>query len=189
MWSWVGVLGIVFGVFFSVFWAGHSSGKKSSDATWQPVYHILADKLTKLQTDLNLSNAEASGLANSLGKELTTVGVEKELDYVKMQREVDRRVNSYLDNLARVRLDGEADGNTGSDPTTNSLPLSTSVLNLTSDPTRLARSMVGIERDLVKRLLQTRDNAITRNIICKDYLEAIEEEMKPLRAKHEAFSE
>lgn len=181
-----GLIALIVAVIFGM---GTVMGKKWEKSTWQPVYFDLAKQMTKLQTDLNLKNEVSKTETAKLGTELVIVSKESEIDYITMQAEVDRRVNDYLDKLALAGLQPLSDetGDTGSDSDTGIMPLATGVSRFANDAAGLNRSMVGIERDLAKRILKSRDEAITRNIICKDYLEAVEDEMKPLRDKYNAI--
>ena len=84
--------------------AGFVSGKKWERSVWQPVYHQLATQLTKLQSDLNIKNAEAIGVANVALAEITVYGKVSEVKNESMQKEIDRRVDDYLNQLSLTRM-------------------------------------------------------------------------------------
>ena len=151
MWQAVGGLVVVAGILFS---AG-SVGYKMANGKWQPVYYELAKQMTKLQADLNLKNEISKTETAKLGTELVIIAKDSELDYEKMQREVDRRVNDYLDKLAVAGLQPVPKaGDTGSNSNAGTMPLASSVLNIRNDEARLNRSLVEIERGLAHRILR-----------------------------------
>ena len=163
---------------------GFVAGKKFERVIWQQTYNTLSAQMTKLQSDLNLKNTEVKLSADTELAEITVYGKVLDTKNEYIQKEIDRRVELYLTKLSRSGLQlssKERDSGKGSDPST--LPLSTSVLNIRDNESKLIRNLDKLERGIVQRLIRSRDKAVARNIQCKSYLEEVEGRMELLRDK------
>jgi hypothetical protein len=163
---------------------GFVAGKKFERVIWQQTYNTLSAQMTKLQSDLNLKNTEVKLSADTELAEITVYGKVLDTENEYIQKEIDRRVELYLTKLSRSGLQfstKERDSSKGSD--SGSLPLSTSVLNIRDNESKLIRSLDKLERGIVQGLIRSRDKAVARNIQCKSYLEEVEGRMDLLRDK------
>tara|TARA_R110000744_G_scaffold18698_1_gene50040 strand:- start:41 stop:586 length:546 start_codon:yes stop_codon:yes gene_type:complete len=164
--------------------AGFITGKKWERSVWQPVYGHLAAQLTKLQSDLNIKNAEALGASATKLAEITVYGKVSEVKNEFAQKEIDRRVDAYLNNLSNNGLLLSAEerdsGESGS-----SDPLSSSARKSykRSGQDGLFIGLDRLEKGVIERLARSRDKALARNLQCKEYLDELEVKMNSLRTQ------
>ena len=158
---------------------GFGAGKKYERVIWQESYFILSNQLTKLQADLNIKNAEALGASATKLAEITVYGKVSEVKNEFAQKEIDRRVDAYLNNLSNNGLLLSAEErDSGESGRANTMPLSTTILNFRDSGDRLAKSLDRFERGVVERLARSRDIAIARNKHCREYLLGLEQNLR-----------
>ena len=163
----------------------YSAGKTARDAYWQPIYNDLNERYTKTNSDLRILEGQAMAQTATINADLAMVGKDSEINYAKLQSEVDARVERYLNKLARMR------GNEGQNSlhavslTAGTLSSLTGTLGATCDgKAKLNRDLRFIDRGIAKRILAVSDKAVTALIVCRSYVQDLEAEMKPLRKKY-----
>ena len=162
--------------------AGFISGKKWEMAVWQPVYHQLANQLTKLQSDLNIKNAEAIGFANVALAEITVYGKVSEVKNESMQKEIDRRVDAYLDRLSLTRLQlPSEEGDTGKSIYSSSLPNAARASLERGGEGGLFKDLDRFERATLNKIIRKAEQATALNKNYRDYLINQEAGLSPLR--------
>ena len=162
--------------------AGFISGKKFERSVWQPVYHQLANQLTKLQSDLNIKNAEAIGFANVALAEITVYGKVSEVKNESMQKEIDRRVDAYLDRLSLTRLQlPSEEGDTGKSIYSSSLPNAARASLERGGEGGLFKDLDRFERATLNKIIRKAEQATALNKNYRDYLNKTEAKMKALR--------
>lgn len=173
---------IIAGIILAIFGTGVTMGKKWERSTWQPTYYTLAKQMTKLQSDLNLSHAEARGLADTLGAEITVIGKVSEVENESLQKEVDRRVERYLDRLLIAGLQPVSkEGNTGSESDPNTLSYSAQASVKRGGTSGLFKDLDRFERAALKSIITRAEHSQTDSLVCRAYLREQEAKMKLLR--------
>jgi hypothetical protein len=144
--------------------AGFISGKKFERSVWQPVYHQLANQLTKLQSDLNIKNAEAIGFANVALAEITVYGKVSEVKNESMQKEIDRRVDAYLDRLSLTRLQlPSEEADTGKSIYSSSLPNAARASLERGGEGGLFKDLDRFEREALNQIIRKAEKATALN--------------------------
>jgi|TARA_R110000744_G_C19229509_1_gene548029 uncharacterized protein YdgA (DUF945 family) len=162
--------------------AGFVSGKKWERSVWQPVYHQLATQLTKLQSDLNIKNAEAIGVANVALAEITVYGKVSEVKNESMQKEIDRRVDDYLNQLSLTRMQlPSKEGDSGKGINSGSLPNAARVSIERGGEGGLFKDLDRFEREALNQIIRKAEKATALNKNYRDYLNKTEAKMKTLR--------
>lgn len=173
---------IIAGIILAIFGTGVTMGKKWEKSVWQPTYYTLAKQMTKLQSDLNLSNAESEGLANALGEKLSSIGKVSEVNNEKLQAEVNHRVERYLDKLLIAGLQPvPKEGNTGSESDPNTLSYSAQASIKRGGTGGLFKDLDRFERAALKSIIKRAEHSQTDSLVCRAYLREQEAKMKPLR--------
>jgi hypothetical protein len=162
--------------------AGFITGKKWERSVWQPVYGHLASQLTKLQSDLNIKTAESLGASSTRLAEITVYGKVSEVKNEFAQKEIDRRVDAYLNNLSdNGLLLSSKERDSGKNISSNPLSSSARKSYKRSGQDGLFIGLDRLERGVIERLVRSRDKALARNLQCKEYLDELEIKMKTLR--------
>ena len=155
--------------------AGFVTGKKWERSVWQPAYSTLAAQMAKLQSDLNLANKERERQVEITLAEITVYGDLIDVQAKSMEREVNVRVENYLNRLAANGVRYSSSDST-SDGNSTDTSLASRVISIRNDEGKLARSLGAIERGVVQ-LLRERDHAVNRNILSKQYLTEVESKL------------
>ena len=155
--------------------AGFVTGKKWERSVWQPAYSTLAAQMAKLQSDLNLANKERERQVEITLAEITLYGDLIDVQAKSMEREVNVRVENYLNRLAANGVRYSSSDST-SDRDSTDTSLASRVISIRNDEGKLARSLGAIERGVVQ-LLRERDHAVNRNILSKQYLAEVESKL------------
>ena len=175
--KYVVIAGIIFGIIYL--------GRYWERSIWQPVYSTLAEQMATMQSDINLKTSEAVGLANLINANLATMAKDEEVKNAKMDAEVDRRVDAYLNELARMRSVSEkADSGGHKGGAASSLSGSAGRSLDRGGKSGLFAALDRVERGIVQRLIRSRDHAITRNIKNRNYLVRVKAEMADLKKKY-----
>ena len=162
--------------------AGFITGKKWERSVWQPVYGHLAAQLTKLQSDLNIKNAEALGASATKLAEITVYGKVSEVKNEFAQKEIDRRVDAYLNNLSNNGLLLSAEKrNTGKGGNSYSLPNSARASLERSGANGLFADLDRFEREALNKIIRKAEQAAALNKNYRDYLVNQEAGLSPLR--------
>lgn len=175
---------IILAIVAAIFGTGFASGKKWSDSNWKTVYYTLAEQMATMQSELNLKAEKAKGEANTLGAEITVIGKvsEAENDYIK--KEVDARVDKYLDHLLIGELLFVTEGK---DSNESGYPSSLSRSARTSfergGTGGLFANLDEFERAALKEIIRKAEHQQTEAIKRQIYLKEQEDKMKPLRNK------
>lgn len=173
---------IIAGIILSILGGGVLIGKKWERSVWQPTYFTLASQMTKLQTGYNTKSLLAKANNETRITKIKTITIKADYDHDAMQKEVDRRVDDYLTNLAIAGMQPiPPKGNSGTGSDSSTLPISSIITGSSDIKPRLFESLGKFERRAIQRLIRSRDHAITRNIQCKSYLDELEAKMIPLR--------
>ena len=162
--------------------AGFVSGKKWERSVWQPVYGRLASQLAKLQSDLNIKNAEALGASAAKLAEITVYGKVSEVKNEFAEKEIDRRVDAYLNNLSNNGLLLSAEKrNTGKGGNSSSLPNAARASLERGGEGGLFKDLDRFEREALNQIIRKAEKATALNKSYRDYLNKTEAKMKALR--------
>lgn len=173
---------VIAGIILAIFGGGVAMGKQWEKAIWQPTYYSLAEQMTKLQSDLNLANAKAQGTADTLEAEVTVIGKVSEVENEGLQKEVNRRIERYLDKLTIAGLQPiPKEGNTGSESNPNTLSYSAGSSFDRGGKSGLFKDLDRFERETLKSIIKKAEHKQTEAIVCRDYLIKQEAKMAPLR--------
>ena len=182
MWQAVGALVVIAGILFS---AG-SVGYKVANGKWLPIYHTLANQMTKLQTDINLKNEEKKTEVANTKIEFVYVAKDSEIDYVKQNAEINRRVESYLNELAIAGLQPVGKEDSGGSGFSRPMSDSAGASFNRGGKNGLFADLDEFERATLKQIILKAERAVTLNILHEDYLNDVESEMVGLREKYKA---
>jgi hypothetical protein len=178
-------IGLLIAVATGIFYGG----RHWEESIWQPIYNDLAKAYDDYRNDTLYKSAMATGKTNVKSVELKSISEVTDETSARLQMEVDRRVDDYLNKLSAAKLREREDNlpAVGDDP--GIMPLSTAVASCPDNGAGLHSRLHPFEIELVHKILRTRDAAITRNIECKAYLDTVEAEMIPIRAAYKAALE
>jgi len=164
---------------------GFVNGKKWEKSIWQKTYFTLANQMTSMQNELNLKSEQAKSKADVIGAEITVIGKVSEVEHESNEKEINRRVELYLTQLANAGLQPIPKEGSDSNQSGNASPLSNAALSSFERGGKdgLFADLDRIERGIIKRLIKKAESAETLNVTYLNYLKKQEAKMEELRLK------
>lgn len=158
----------------------HQAGQDSM----LPTIADLQKRYDKVHTDMSILNAEVVTSQAGTQSNLTMIGKDSEIENVKIQVEVNRRVELFLDQLASNRMHEGSDSVHPSTSSTYSLSrFAKSLSDSCTGKTQLYRDLSRADERIAREILLPYDQAQADLKICRDYTQRVDADMQSLKAE------